>query len=134
MTVSKEKCKFLVKEIEYLGHKITQDGIFPKKDIISNLENASKPQDKDALRSFLGLGEYYAKFVKGYALVVEPLRQLLKKGARFIWTDVHDSAFQDVIKLIANAPGLKTFDPEGKIFCNCGCQRNWFGSCFHTDG
>lgn len=89
MTISKDKCKFLVKEIDYLGHRITCNGIFPKEDLVNSLEKACKPHDKDSLCSFLGLGEYYARCVKGYAIVVEPLRQLLKKvlhwfGLRFM--------------------------------------------------
>lgn len=131
MTVSKDKCKFMVTEIDYLGHKITSNGIFPKDDLVNALEKASKPHDKDSLRSFLGLGEYYARFVKGYAVVVEPLRQLLKKGCKFVWKEIHDEAFNGVKKkMIASTPGLETFDPEGKSFITVDASAIGLGAVF----
>ncbi|KAJ1189911.1 hypothetical protein NDU88_006653 [Pleurodeles waltl] len=86
MTVSKDKCKFMEGKIEYLGHVLTPNGIAPKEDLVRAIRDAPCPGDKDALRSFLGLSEYYSKFMQGYATTVEPLRKLLRKNEKYTWT------------------------------------------------
>ncbi|KAJ1116479.1 hypothetical protein NDU88_004690 [Pleurodeles waltl] len=62
------------------------------------------PGDKDALRSFLGLSEYYSKFMQGYATTVEPLRKLLWKNEKYTWTQEQSAAFESVKQAIAAAP------------------------------
>lgn len=71
MTVKPSKCKLLVREVEYLGHLISDKGIKPKFCKIKAIQKAPAPA-KDELRSFLGLCEYYAMFMPGYALTVQP--------------------------------------------------------------
>ncbi|XP_069505554.1 small integral membrane protein 44 isoform X2 [Ambystoma mexicanum] len=58
-----EKCAFKVKEVEYLGYKISEKGISPKQNLMHAIIEAPEPTSKDEVRSFLGLAEYYAKFI-----------------------------------------------------------------------
>lgn len=92
-----------------LGHNISSLGIKPKTSLLDAIKNAPSPSDKDSLRAFLGLSEYYARFVQGYALVVQPHRNLLKKHAKFDSTIETQNAFTSIKELILSAPAIKPF-------------------------
>ena len=71
-----------------------------------------QPSDIKQLRSFLGLAGYYRKFVQNFTVIAHPLYDLLKKGALFIWTDAHTSAFSTLKAALMSAPvlALPNFD------------------------
>ena len=66
-TVQRDKCKFNQTAVDYLGHTVTPDGIKPKESLVTAVVDTPAPQNKEQLRSFLGLCEYMAKFVKNFA-------------------------------------------------------------------
>ncbi|UYV70704.1 K02A2.6-like [Cordylochernes scorpioides] len=77
--LKREKCEFLRREIQYLGHLIKEDGIRPLDDKIQGLQKAKSPTNVSKLRSFLGLVNYYGKFIPNLPELLEPLHKLLKK-------------------------------------------------------
>ncbi|KAJ1181604.1 hypothetical protein NDU88_006809, partial [Pleurodeles waltl] len=68
ITVNKDKCKLFSDSVDFLGHNISARGIAPKSSLIKAIVEAPVPKDKDYLRSFLGLSEYYSRFVSGFAM------------------------------------------------------------------
>jgi hypothetical protein len=64
------------------------------------------------LRSFLRLSGYYKKFISHFVVISQPLTALLKKGTLFIWTSVHDKAFQTLKQALMSTPilALPNFD------------------------
>lgn len=93
--VKKEKCQFGQKEVNYLEHVISHEGVSmdPKK--ISAMVSWPKPTTLKGLRSFLGLTGYYRKFIKGYGEIAQPLTQMLKKEA-FHWNPQAEKAFENL--------------------------------------
>lgn len=85
-----------VKELEFLGHKITSDGILPSQDKVESVLSFRKPENANEVRSFLGLANYLNRFLPDLATMDEPLRQLTKKGATFKWSAQHDAAFEQI--------------------------------------
>ena len=79
------KCFFGRKEVEYLGHIVSHEGVKvdPKK--IKSMMDRSIPKTLKNLREFLGMTGYYRKFVRNYGQISDPLTSLLKKDA-FSWT------------------------------------------------
>lgn len=130
MTVSKDKCKFLETEIEYLGHIISSDGIKPKLDLVKAISDAPRPEDRDSPRSFLGLSEYYSRFVENYSEIVEPLRILLRKGEKFLWSESQSCAFQQIKNSIVKAPSLKPYNPEGANIITVDASSIGIGEAF----
>ena len=78
MHLKKEKCAFLLPEVEYLGHKISKEGLQPTETKVCAIAEAPEPKRVAELRSFLGLVNYYGKFLPNLALVASPLYNLLQ--------------------------------------------------------
>ena len=100
------KCVFAKQEIEYLGHIVTQDGIKPDPNKLKAVNEFPIPTDLKQLRSFLGLANYYRRFVKDFALIASPLHQLTKKSVKFCWTPQCQEAFDKLKTALVSAPIL----------------------------
>ena len=80
LSVKLKKCKFFCREVEYLGHMISSDGVRTCKSLTDKVLNWPVPKNvKDAQR-FLGLAQYYSRFVHHYEAIASPLTSLLRKG------------------------------------------------------
>ncbi|KAK4381994.1 Retrovirus-related Pol polyprotein from transposon.6 [Sesamum angolense] len=65
------------------------------------------PSKMADLRSFLGLANYYRRFIKGYSKIVNPLKDLLRKDQKWEWIVACDDAFRSLKKAISSQPVLK---------------------------
>ncbi|XP_015170088.1 uncharacterized mitochondrial protein AtMg00860-like [Solanum tuberosum] len=82
-----EKCEFWLREVAFLGHVVSGDGIKvdrKKTDVIRNWPRPLTPSD---IRSFLGLAGYYRRFVNGFSSIASPMTKLTQKKAKFEWID-----------------------------------------------
>lgn len=109
LTLKAHKCKLFKKSVEYLGHTLSGDGVVPKKNNVEPIVKAPPPANKEQLLSFMGMCEYYSKFVEGFATKMEPLRMLLRQNVKYEWSDERQQAFEDIKYDIVNAPTLKPF-------------------------
>ena len=79
LTLKPSKCKFAVTEVKYLGHVITKEGVKVDPTKTSAVSTFPVPKKQNEVRSFLGMCNYYRKFVKNYSKITTPLTTLLKK-------------------------------------------------------
>lgn len=100
------KCNLLRKEVNYLGHIITSEGVKPDPTKIKAIVNYPRPRNQKELRSFLGLSNYYRKFIINYSKIAQPLNNLLKKNTDFNWGDKHEESFNILKERITNPPVL----------------------------
>ncbi|XP_053994072.1 uncharacterized protein K02A2.6-like [Hylaeus volcanicus] len=77
------KCKFLKREIEYLGYNININGITPNGSNVKAIQDFPQPKTVKQVQSFLGLTSYFRKFVPNFARIAQPLYNLVKKGMSF---------------------------------------------------
>jgi len=108
--VKKKKCNFFAQEIDFLGFRINEQGITVQIDKVDAMLARPAPTTVKELKSFLGVTNFYRKFVPGYTSVVLPLLDLLRKNARFEWLTVHQTAFEQLKKCLSSAPVLAYFD------------------------
>lgn len=83
-----------MKEILYLGHVVSKDGILPDNEKIRVLQNYPKPVKSDDVKRFVAFCNYYRKFIPNFAEITHPLNHLSKKGVTFMWSDECEKAFQ----------------------------------------
>jgi hypothetical protein len=82
--------------VEYLGHIISHQGVATEEAKIQAVKVWPTPKNWKELRWFLGLIGYYRRFIKNYGLISKSLSNLLKKGVPYVWTEVTESAFQQL--------------------------------------
>jgi len=89
-----EKCEFHVTETTFLGFTVSNKGLTMDKNKVKSVLDWPSPKNVKELQSFLGLCNFYRKFIKDFAKNMEPLRKLLKKENPFIWDKSAEDAFQ----------------------------------------
>ena len=97
--------------MEFLGHSIDQRGLHTTSEKVDAILLAPTPKNQQKLRSFLGLVQYYRKFIPNLSTLVHPLNELLKAGKSWRWTPDCKNAFTAVKEKLSQAPILAHFDP-----------------------
>jgi len=88
------------KEVTYIGHKLTADGIKPDPAKVNAIGKMPTPEDVKSLQSYLGMANYLSKFLPKLAEIAEPLRELEHKGVAWSWNKRHESAYQTIKRMI----------------------------------
>ena len=109
------KCDFWLKEISFLGHIVSVEGIRVDSVKIEAVVNWKPPRSVIEVRSFLGLAGYYRRFVKGFSVIASPLTKLLRKGVMFEWSDKCQNIFEQLKEMLVEAPVL-TQPTSGKEY------------------
>ncbi|KAK6310310.1 hypothetical protein J4Q44_G00183650, partial [Coregonus suidteri] len=113
------KCTFQAQSVTYLGHKITVQGLCPVEDKVRAIKDAPNPKNVSELRSFLGMVNYYGKFLPELSTVLAPLYQLLHKDCKWKWGLAQEKAFKEVKALLQSAQLLVHFDQDKEIILSC---------------
>ncbi|KAI3772311.1 hypothetical protein L6452_03493 [Arctium lappa] len=79
------KCEFWLKEVQFLGHVVSKDGIKVDPAKIEAIKGWEAPKSPSEVRSFLGLVGYYRKFIKDFSRIATPLTALTRKNVKFVW-------------------------------------------------
>ena len=101
-----EKCRFLQREVIYLGHKCTENEAFPDPSKTQCVFNFPIPKTVRQVQSFLGLANYYRKFIPNFSKTASPINKLLRKNVKFKWTEECEKAFQSLKDALVNPPLL----------------------------
>lgn len=109
--VNYSKCLFLKTTIEYLGYIITPNGITLSPRHIDAVKNFPVPKKVVQVQRFLGLTNYFRKFIKDYASKARPLHNLLKKSSVFDFNDNCHQAFSSLKEELISAPVLSIYNP-----------------------
>ena len=104
------KCIFGAHEIPFLGHVVGRDGIKPDPHKIHAVEKTPAPTSLPELRSFLGMLNYFQRFVPHFADRSLPLTDLTKGDAEWTWMETHQRAFEDLKSALTSSPVLRVFD------------------------
>ena len=99
-----DKCTFVAKEVNYLGHRVTEEGLLPDSLLLAAIREIPPPKTATEVRSFLGLAGYYRRYVKGFAAIAAPLHALTRKDAVFHWSEDCQAAFDRLKTLLTTSP------------------------------
>ncbi|KAK2578589.1 hypothetical protein KPH14_000923 [Odynerus spinipes] len=106
LLMSPKKCNFFCREVQYLGHVVSEQGIKTDPSKISAVRDWPIPKEKSQVRSFIGLCTNYRKFVKSFSSIAKPLHRLTEDKASFLWTEECQQAFEQLKKCLAELPVL----------------------------
>jgi len=96
LSLSLEKCEFLMTKGTVLGHTISQQGLQVDPNKISIIQKVPPPQKVRDVRIFLGLAGYYRRFIKYFSKLASPLFGLLGKDVEFKWTNNYQGALDEL--------------------------------------
>ena len=112
LTLKIKKCKFDTTTVDYLGMVYTPEGLKIQPEKMDAIINWPTPTTVNEIQQFLGATGYVRRYLKNYAGTTRPMTELLRKDQEFDWSDARQQAFENVKKLVKEAPILMLHDPE----------------------
>ena len=113
--LNKDKFVFKPQKLKYCGRILTSEGFLPDTAKVEAISQMLRPCSKTEVRRLLGMINYLGKFLPQLSDVSEPLRNLTKEQNQFIWSNVHQDAFNKLTQLISEPPLLRYYDLEEKV-------------------
>ena len=124
ITFNQEKCEFGLKEIGFFGHIFTKDELKPSPDKVRAVRECGVPENKEAVRSFLGMAGYLDNFTDNYATIAAPLYHLTRREVKFEWEEKEDEAFRKIQDSIPDSQTMAYFDPGKPIILRTEASFN----------
>lgn len=124
------KCEFLKKQILYLGHIISSNGILPDPDKVKALKNYPIPKNSDEIKRFVAFANYYRKFIPNFAEKTVPLNKLCRKYATFEWTKECENSFNFLKNALSEPPVLDypDFSSENEFILQTDASNTAIGA------
>ena len=127
-----DKCTFFTDKVDYLGYVFDANGVHPNPNKLTAILEAPVPSNTKQVQSFVGLANFYSRFIPNFAHYMSPLYALLQKNAKFSWTSEHQQAFDKIKQLFLDKNILCHFNTSfetsietdsssygvGCVFCN----------------
>ncbi|GBG64906.1 hypothetical protein CBR_g48372 [Chara braunii] len=131
--INAKKCEWAKTQVLYLGHVLDGDGIKPEDSKIATIRDWPTPRTLTELRSFLGLANYYRKFVRNFSTIAAPLRRLLKKEAIWQWDKDCTSVLKKLKRAFIEYPILKVADPSLPFVVTTDTSQYGIGAVLQQD-
>jgi cleavage and polyadenylation specificity factor subunit 1 len=113
--INPDKCLFAQEEVTFLGHQVTPHGLVPLPSHVEPILAFPPPADVKSLQRFLGMVNFYRRFLPGIAHVLAPLTSATKGKGRLTWTPEMTLSFQNAKSSLATAVPLKHPDPTAPL-------------------
>ncbi|XP_064475741.1 uncharacterized protein K02A2.6-like [Ornithodoros turicata] len=128
LRLRKDKCRFAVPEVCYLGHRIDAQGIHTTEEKVKALMEAPEPRNKAELQSFLGLLAFYDKFLPDRATIAKDLYDLLGKERLWTWQKQHSDAYTQLKQLVNKRTVLAHYDKDKPLLLSCDASPYGLGA------
>ena len=122
------KCQFFEDSVEYLGQLINKEGIQTLKRKVEALTNAKTPQNVEQLQSFLGMVNYYAKYIPNLSTISAPLNRLRQKDTPWKWTEKEEEAVNKLKHHLSSAEVLVHYNPKTPLKLDCDASSVGIGA------
>lgn len=117
--LKRSKCHFFQQTLEWVGFRIHQGQLTCAEHLVKRIQKFPKPNTHKQNLAFLGLCQFYMRFVKNYAQIAAPLTELTRKQYKHdfsrYWKPQHDQAFLQLVQMLTTKPVLQLFDEDRPI-------------------
>ncbi|XP_046558199.1 uncharacterized protein LOC124267324 [Haliotis rubra] len=134
LKLNPDKFHFKEKEVSYVGHILTAEGVRPDPEKVRAIVNMPEPEGLPSLRRFLGMVTYLAKFIPHLSELAAPLRELLKKETTWEWSSKCRTATEAIKKEISNSATLKFYDVTKPVTLTCDASKSGLGAAVIQEG
>jgi hypothetical protein len=128
-----KKCEFMQQEVGFLGHRIGAEGLRVAPDKVGAVQQWPVPSSVTEVRSFLGLANFYRRFVKNYSLIALPLTELTKTTVAWQWGTKQQTAFDELKAALCSPPVLLVADHSKPFVLNCDACKFAIGATLQQD-
>ena len=128
VSLKAEKCTFAAKQIEWVGYKLSQEGVEPINSKVQGITDRLKPTNLKQLRSYLGAVNQLNKFIPDLAKLCFPFRTLLKKENDWNWGIEQETAFKKVNEEIKRAVKVNHFKRNCPLRVICDASKSGLGA------
>lgn len=126
---NKDKVQYMVKEVKYLGHIISAEGVKPDDSKVTAIQHMPPPTDRKGLQRLLGMTRYLAQYIPNEAALTAPLRLLLRKDVDWQWHPEQEAALEALKTAISTAPLLRFYDPKMPVEIQADASKDGLGAC-----
>lgn len=134
LKLNPNKFQFKVKQVTWMGHLLSSNGITSHPDRVQAIKDVTPPQDVRGVQRFLGMCSYLSCFTLNLAEVVKLLTELTHGNAVWSWSSQYDKAFKTAKSVIANATTLKFFDVNKPCVLQVDASDTGLGDALLQDG
>lgn len=110
--INLEKSKFFTSEVQYCGYVLRGNTIKKQPSKMEAIQGMPRPRNVHDVRVFLGMVNYYNRFIKNLSEILKPLNALLHKNSKFNWTIKQENAFKKAKKAFTDDQVLVEFNPK----------------------
>ncbi|XP_062404761.1 uncharacterized protein K02A2.6-like [Sardina pilchardus] len=128
LRLKRSKCVFMAPAVEYLGHRVSAAGLQPLEKKVRAIREALEPKNVTELRAYLGMINYYGRFLPDLSTVLAPLHSLLKAGVTWGWGSQQHVAFQRSKDLLSASTLLVHYDPQRPLIITCDASPYGVGA------
>jgi len=134
LRLNPKKTKLGLREVDWIGHKITDEGVKISENKVKAILQMPSPTSVDEVRRLLGMINYLSKFIHNLSDVTAPIRVLLKKDIAFYWDKEQEASFQMCKKILSEAPVLKFYSSTEPVVLSCDASSKGLGAVLLQNG
>eukprot|EP00833_Pecoramyces_ruminatium_P015893 jgi/Orpsp1_1/1189925/evm.model.d7180000075497.1 len=123
-----KKCEFFKNSVDFLGYVLSDKGISMCTDKLNAIQDWPKPTNVNEVQQFLGLANFYRRFIKNFAELAHPLTKLTRKNIAFEWKEEQEKAFKDMKEAFCSAPVLSIPVPSRRFIVETDASNFAIGS------
>ena len=131
---NKDKMKFKVKEVVYMGNIVSEEGLKPDPQKVKVINEMTTPESKEDLRRILGMINYLAQFIPNLSAMTAPLLELLKNNVEWSWCPKHEAALRCLKDLLCGEPVLTFYCADKPVTVQCDAISYGLGACLLHEG
>lgn len=128
LKLNRVKCQFGVKEITFLGDKLSTKGIEPDEKKIKAILSMPRPTDKKGVLRIMGMINFIGKFIPNLSVKTSAIRELLHDSTEFKWTGRHEREWNVLKTTLTTAPVLAYYDPTKRLKISTDASKDGLGA------